>query len=1200
MFVRATQIESIEIPIGSPPSASTSMPPPATIPARRTHRSNSSVSGTSAAMPSTPGPSRPVPTRSATTSSRAASPIKTAPTPSRLQPTRLAAPTPLKRVAPNLPQSGTTPRAPSTPSALTRSFSFQSQISTNLSTAPRIAPHVPSTPETDIASPLARYSQLHQANEAPVEALDTRVPDNEVTTPPAEDLAPSLPQASPSRPIIDDSHELRVKLRVLENKRAEDAIEIRKLEARLEDVDKFVAIRPKLQAKLQSLTNENSKYKQEIAEQKAQISTLEVKIEEQADQLEMSMLDKEVAEERAEVAEAELEAEKEAKVEMEVELEMYRTGGATGTGDGTERPGRTEIDFRQLEKHNERLKEALVRLRDITHETETEHKKKIADLEKELAGLDDMHVQYSQTLARLEQADLQVEDLKQQLDDALGAEEMLMQLTERNLLMGEKIEEMRITIEDLEALRELNDELEETHMETERALQEDLSEKEHEVSELNRKIEILQEGIQDYEGTIQQFRELVTSLQSELDALRQQHQTRETESQAQASQSAAIMSLNMRLQSTAVKNQARNIDLELKKLDATQAREMLSIMQPYLPQAYLESDNDATNCYMFFQRLAFKADLINNAVASTYGLPESLNESISEALVGVCDMRGRIAHLSALCKRFAAVLRNCDGETFISAGRLYPELAPLEKRIDMHVDLLRRAEFREMECVTDVLKLLAQFEHLADTYFTSSEFDLGERELDFTLAADLDLDTVYAALGLVKSTLEAAVSDDEVTLELEDLDLNISLFDPIQKLLEDMKPVRFHSKKLFRRVDEVVSSGSALKVSLLQQITSLSGPIGRLVEFAIPLAETIGRYVAEVRSHKHAFNLPEVVNKVQETSRGLFGNTSHWDAVGEGIATTLQDILAILPLAQEAENVEKFTGVPPWVSRIEEVKLAASVNVDAERTAAKLNEEILTLVKGIKTRDQTIQESGVKIELMERRMETVKKQADVITDLENQLSKASKQEKAYEEAMDQLQADLDKLEQENIRLKQTASAPDRSVVGAPIADGGVQPIESTIETSLLLEQIEALRGAVRFLRSENSYLKGQDLLREIYSLPDLHDIAPVTPPLSPKAEEDPSVVKAVPSDPKPTLRSLTTESKLLYHDVLTFSANMRVVDLSAVNKRKAWISHKKTPAHQLWEQRMEADKLNRRVKGLVEKATNLAAIPHIRPLVAAI
>lgn len=34
-------------------------------------------------------------------------------------------------------------------------------------------------------------------------------------------------------------------------------------------------------------------------------------------------------------------------------------------------------------------------------------------------------------------ADAQIEDLKDQLDDALGAEEMLVQLTDRNLMLSE-------------------------------------------------------------------------------------------------------------------------------------------------------------------------------------------------------------------------------------------------------------------------------------------------------------------------------------------------------------------------------------------------------------------------------------------------------------------------------------------------------------------------------------------------------------------------------------------------------------------------------------------------------------------------------------------------------------------------------------------------------------------------------------------
>lgn len=40
-----------------------------------------------------------------------------------------------------------------------------------------------------------------------------------------------------------------------------------------------------------------------------------------------------------------------------------------------------------------------------------------------------------------------------------------------------------------------------------------------------------------------------------------------------------MMTLNLKLQSSASKNQARNIDLEVKRIEAREARELLSIVQ---------------------------------------------------------------------------------------------------------------------------------------------------------------------------------------------------------------------------------------------------------------------------------------------------------------------------------------------------------------------------------------------------------------------------------------------------------------------------------------------------------------------------------------------------------------------------------------------------------------------------------------------
>ncbi len=105
-------------------------------------------------------------------------------------------------------------------------------------------------------------------------------------------------------------------------------------------------------------------------------------------------------------------------------------------------------------------------------------------------------------------------------------------------------------------------------------------------------------------------------------------------------------------------------------------------------------------------------------------------------------------------------------------------------------------------------------------------------------------------------------------------------------------------------------------------------------------------------------------------------------------------------------------------------------------------------------------------------METVKKQADTITDLENELAKARKQERAYEEAMEQLQADLDALEQDNAKLKALANNPERQTTTTQVVEQEAVPTEGNLETSYLLEQVSfILPSSQNFLLSGTLRLK---------------------------------------------------------------------------------------------------------------------------------
>lgn len=53
-------------------------------------------------------------------------------------------------------------------------------------------------------------------------------------------------------------------------------------------------------------------------------------------------------------------------------------------------------------------------------------------------------------------------------------------------------------------------------------------------------------------------------------------------------------------------------------------------------------------------------------------------------------------------------MRFADPGLFLSAGQLYPEISPLEKRADIHINLLAREEFREYECMHDVAKYVSE------------------------------------------------------------------------------------------------------------------------------------------------------------------------------------------------------------------------------------------------------------------------------------------------------------------------------------------------------------------------------------------------------------------------------------------------------------------------------------------------------------
>ena len=202
--------------------------------------------------------------------------------------------------------------------------------------------------ESPDSAPLVRTSQLRQVSspmQQPRDRLTPGIAQASATTlassplppPPSSTQEPKEPvSAAPNLSSVptdaklgsndEELQELRAKIRVLEIKRADDARHVKELETKLSEAETFVSLRPKLQAKLVQQQTELIEARRELADARQLSELAEARNLDSLEQLEMAMLDREVAEERAETAQSELEELKEKLAVVEVELEVIKEG----------------------------------------------------------------------------------------------------------------------------------------------------------------------------------------------------------------------------------------------------------------------------------------------------------------------------------------------------------------------------------------------------------------------------------------------------------------------------------------------------------------------------------------------------------------------------------------------------------------------------------------------------------------------------------------------------------------------------------------------------------------------------------------------------------------------------------------------------------------------------------------------------------
>lgn len=119
----------------------------------------------------------------------------------------------------------------------------------------------------------------------------------------------------------------------------------------------------------------------------------------------------------------------------------------------------------------------------------------------------------NEKLARqVEEMEQTISDLQEQVDAALGAEEMVENLTTKCLDLEDRLTALMEEKADLEALHEINEEMQENVREIELELREELDLAQAKIREANRDREAAMEVVLDHEATIAKFRQFVSQV----------------------------------------------------------------------------------------------------------------------------------------------------------------------------------------------------------------------------------------------------------------------------------------------------------------------------------------------------------------------------------------------------------------------------------------------------------------------------------------------------------------------------------------------------------------------------------------------------------------------------------------------------------------------------------------------------------------
>ena len=916
----------------------------------------------------------------------------------------------------------------------------------------------------------------------------------------------------------------------------EDRDKMKSLEKIGEERDKYKSIIQKLEGKLQPQQHELTELRKRVKEAETRADASESQALDIDTAVEMATLDREMAEEKAEAAQAELASIKAKVEELELEVEVLREENDEYSKDvGPEE--RAAHGWIHMEKENERLREALMRLRDITQDQESSLKDTVQGLEQEVDELRKFREMYDDTKEKLVQSESNAETLRENLETALGAEEMIEELTEKNMSLSEKIDNMKIEIEDLESLKELNEEIETAHVETEKQLQDEIDYNEALYLDLIRQSEAKEETIKDLKYTVTRFRELVSTLQTDLQEMQASRQLSETEATELTSRTRAMMDLNMRLQTSASKTQVKAIDLDLQKLQVQETTQHLAILQSFLPEGYSVA-RGSINALLRFKRIGFKANLVHGFIKER--LDGVAVQGREEDMFHAVEILSKLVWINAASQRFTVFIESCSVEAFKRfEGAMY-DLEPVERSFNAWIDGLKKDTFKEKQCSSELDRTIAIVTHLSEVHIPEGLRELAQDVYMRTKLMQSQLESAAFAITHLKAISQARVllpvdADEEVEQEAQDF------LQKADALVAQLRSTKLTAGRSIQQLDELADRSLSLDESSLPSIEQCQNSVADLLSACLS-AGMFTTVVANEEGREDDLGYRDILQAIGSSDTSPFYPLlSKAQACGKQV----QEFYNLTATFTQTTEFPSSVPQAPWTILAQQVKDEISslekTVIDLRRAKAEIAEKNTALAM----KDKVAEEMGVRIEVLEKRVGESGGKRERLKELEKTVDNFEANEKELTKRLAEVEGKLQ------------AAEAEKEILRSQPATSGMKPTPGYVDEDFR-QQVQATNTILQ----ENN----KNLIEMVKSLQDSIQSSQMR--TSTVAQKMATVTISVPITPKKTATKqnlLGHEARKVYTDSPTPKAEWAIM-LQQLSKALAWRAEKEKVRYPVQEQ----------------------------------